>query len=334
MRPLLCRCIRPLRLHSVAGWQHTLSQSATALSSSGLGSGHSIAQSSVLQHSTVIKAGSKHPSDSQVCAPAAVAAAGHPAAAVDTAVCDAQEAIAHEYFEDIRIVATGSTGNLAALLRLHSSGDLQTMEVEAAAAAAGVTVGGGDCVGGSGGGGLQHQVSQVGDLGTPAAAAAEVAVGGGGCIGGGGGSRERLQHQVPQAGDLDSSAAAAAAGVTVGGGSCAGGCGGGSAGGGLQHQVSHVGVLALEAVLREWGMYALFELFMSLRRAGQCLHSSGNLQTIEVEATAAAAGVTVGCGVAGGVLQHQVGDFVSEREAVNFVSERAVDIQTGLCVHC
>lgn len=71
-----------------------------------------------------------------------------------------QEAIAHEYFEDIRKEASSSTGNLAALLRLSSSGDLAALDQEAVAAAAavaGVSVG---CAA-AGDGGLEHQVSQV-----------------------------------------------------------------------------------------------------------------------------------------------------------------------------
>jgi hypothetical protein len=147
---------------------------------------------------------------------------------------DVQEAIAHEYFEDIRTVASSSTGNLAALLRLHSSGDLQTMEVEAVAAAAGVTVGGGGCVGS--GAGLQHQVSQVGggperhqnilwDFGTCAFLSFFM-------------NLRLVDWCVDSSGDLQTMEVEAA-GVSVRGGSCAGG---GGCAGGLQHQVSQVRV--------------------------------------------------------------------------------------------
>jgi hypothetical protein len=70
--------------------------------------------------------------------------------------CPAQEAIAHEYFEDIRKEASSSTGNLAALLRLSSSGDLAALE-EAVAAGAAV----GLSVGGAAAGVVEHQVSQA-----------------------------------------------------------------------------------------------------------------------------------------------------------------------------
>lgn len=69
-----------------------------------------------------------------------------------------QEAIAHEYFEDIHKEATSSTGNLAALLRLSSSGDLAALDQEGAAAMGAVAAAGG---GGAAGGSLQHQVSQA-----------------------------------------------------------------------------------------------------------------------------------------------------------------------------
>lgn len=68
-----------------------------------------------------------------------------------------QEAIAHEYFEDIRKEATSSTGNLAALLRLSSSGDLAALDQAGAAAVVAVAAAGGGAAGGS----LQHQVSQA-----------------------------------------------------------------------------------------------------------------------------------------------------------------------------
>jgi hypothetical protein len=53
-----------------------------------------------------------------------------------------QEAIAHEYFEDIRKEASSSSGNLGALLA-RSSGDLAMQDISGAASAAAAADGGG-----------------------------------------------------------------------------------------------------------------------------------------------------------------------------------------------